>query len=145
MTRTRDRLQTAAWVLLLCIGAFLALGSIYDLLTAARGQLPSDHVASFTAVTGSSWQDASTAPYITRVEADYAIYELLFAAIFLVVAAIPLRRRERWAWWTCWLILVPELAFAIVFGANAPTNVMLGIALAIIAALALIGIRFSIG
>jgi hypothetical protein len=32
--------------------------------------------------TGMSWQDAAaTAPYISRLEIDYAAYELLFAAV----------------------------------------------------------------
>jgi hypothetical protein len=114
-------------VIVLAVGAFLALGSIYDLISAARNQLPSDHASTFTVLTGTSWQDAGamaypTTPYIRILEIDYAIYEILFAALFLVVAAIPLRRGERWAWWCSWLIVFPLLTFAVLFGTHDSAN-----------------------
>jgi hypothetical protein len=46
------RARTVGWVFVLAVGAFLALGSVYDLISAARRQLPSDHVATFAALTG---------------------------------------------------------------------------------------------
>lgn len=135
-----------AWAVVMAVGAFLALGSLYDLVSAARRQLPSDHVATFIALTGISWQDAAaadkpTAPYIGLMEVDYAIYELLFATLFLVVAAIPLRRGERWAWWCCWLIVAPELTFAALFGAHDATNMLVAIGVVFMAAMALLVVR----
>jgi hypothetical protein len=143
--RTRRSARTAAWVLLLVVGAFLALGSVYDLISAARGQLPSDHASTFAALTGTSWQDATsvsqpTTPYVRLMEIDYAVYELLFAALFLIVVAIPLRRGERWAWWSCWLIILPELVFAALFGAHDATNLVIAIAVAVITAGALLAL-----
>lgn len=90
-------------------GAFIAIGAIFDLATDAAGKLPGDHSATFTAVTGTSWQQAASVvhpvtPYVTRAEAGYAAFELLFGVLFLVVAAIPLRRGERWTWWCSWAV-----------------------------------------
>jgi len=29
---------------------------------------------------------------------------LTFALLFLVLLAIPFRRRQRWAWWAAWIL-----------------------------------------
>lgn len=132
-----------AWFALLAVGAFLALGSVYDLITDARQQLPTDHASTFTAVTGTTWQEAAsvvhpTTPYISIMETGYAVYELLFAAVFLALVVIPLRRGERWAWWCCWLIVAALVLFAALFGTHDAANLYIAIGVAAIAALALL-------
>jgi hypothetical protein len=59
--------------------------------------LSNDHVSTFTAITGTTWQEAAsvahpTTPYISITETGYAVYELLFAAVFLAIVIFPLRR-----------------------------------------------------
>lgn len=96
-TRRAAPVRPAALAIVLLGGAFLAIGAVFDLATDAAGRLPADHGATFTAVTSLTWQQATAlahpvTPYVTRAEAGYAAYELLFGVLLLVVAAIPLRR-----------------------------------------------------
>lgn len=135
--------RTVAWVALLAVGAFLAIGAAFDLPIDARGRLPGDHDSTFRALTGTTWQHAasvpqSAAPYATHMEIAYSAYELLFAVVILVVIAIPLRRGERWAWWCGWMIVLPIAAFAWVFGAHDSGNMVTAIVVATIAVLALL-------
>jgi hypothetical protein len=101
------RYLTVAWVLLLVLGGFFVFAALSDLAADARTGLPSDHVGAFQAVAGVSWDAARQAAtgvtrYVTMLEVAYAVHELVFAILFLVVLAIPFRRRARWAWWACW-------------------------------------------
>jgi cell division protein FtsW (lipid II flippase) len=87
----------------------------------ASGKLPADHGPTFTAVTSLTCQQAIAVAhpvtlYVTRTEAGYAAYELLFGLPFLILAAIPLRRGEHWAWWCCWLLVPAFAAFGTLFG-----------------------------
>lgn len=139
-------IRTAALAVVLAGGAFLAIGAVFDLATDAAGKQPGDHSATFKAVTGTSWQQASLAvhpviPYVTRAEAGYAAFELLFGVLFLVVAAIPLRRGERWAWWCSWLLILAFAAFAALFGAHDPANLTTAAVAGVVVALALIALR----
>lgn len=139
-------IRTAALAIVLAGGAFLVIGAIFDLATDAAGKLPGDHTATFKAVTGTSWQQAASVvhpviPYVTRAEAGYAAFELLFGALFLVVAAIPLRRGERWAWWSSWLLILAFAAFAALFGAGDSANLTTAAVVGVIVAFALIVIR----
>jgi hypothetical protein len=127
-TRRAASVRPVALAILLLGGAFLAIGAVFDLATDAAGKLPADHGSTFKAVTSLTWQQATAAahpvtPYVTRAEAGYAAYELLFAVLLLGVAAIPLRRGERWAWWCCWaLVIVAGLLVAWALIALLPTR-----------------------
>lgn len=143
--------RRAAWVrpvalaIVLLGGTFLAIGAVFDLVTDAAGQLPADHGATFKAVTSLTWQQATAVahpvtPYITRAEAGYAAYELLFGVLFLIVAAIPLRRGERWAWWCCWAIVLAFAAFGTLFGAHNSANLGAAITAGLLVALALLAL-----
>jgi hypothetical protein len=139
-------IRTIALATVMAAAAFLAIGAIFDLATDAAGNLPGDHSATFQAVTGTNWQQAASAvhpvtPYATRAEASYAAFELLFGALFLVVAAIPLRRAERWAWWCSWLLILAFAAFAALFGPHNSANLMTAAVAGIVVALALIAIH----
>ena len=39
------------------------------------------------------------------------LHELTFVVLFLALVLIPLRRRQPWAWWTCWAIMIANLGY----------------------------------
>jgi hypothetical protein len=51
------------------------------------------------------------ARYITTMEVGYALHELTFVVLFLALVLIPLRRRQPWAWWTCWAVMIANLGY----------------------------------
>ncbi len=145
-TRSAASVRPVALAIILLGGAFLAIGAIFDLATDASGNLPDDHGATFKALTSLTWQQATAVAhpvttYVTRAEAGYATYELLFGVLLLVVAAIPLRRGERWAWWCCWALVLAFTAFATLFGAHNTADLWAAIVAALLVALALIALR----
>lgn len=113
--------QTASWIGLILLGAFNLYAAIADL--AAGAGLPTDHAGTFTALTGQTWAafkaaQPGAAHYITLVERGYALHELVFAALFLVIVAIPLRAGQRWSWWACWAVLIAYLGYTFTFGVH---------------------------
>jgi hypothetical protein len=126
-------------------GAFLAIGAGFDLVTDAAGKLPSDHSATFQAVTGITWSEAVSVahpltPYVARAEGGYAAFELLFGILVLIVAVIPLRTGERWAWWTCWVLLLAFAAFGTLFGLDNSANRLAALAAGVLVAVALVAL-----
>jgi hypothetical protein len=124
-------------VLLLIIGAFTVLSSLFDLVADARTGLPSDHLAAFRNMAGIVWQTAQqTSPgitwYITRLEVAYAVHELVYGLLFLLILAIPFRQGARWAWWACWAVLLANLTHTITFGAHDSTILVESLALDIL-------------
>ncbi|MGH2516271.1 MAG: hypothetical protein ACRDHP_11505 [Ktedonobacterales bacterium] len=120
------RYLTIAWGLLLLLGAFLLFAAFSDLAADAGVGLPSDHLGTFHAVAGLTWDAArqsspGIAHYITLLEVAYAVHELVFGVLFLVIVAIPFRRRARWAWWACWAVLLADVTYTLTFGAHDPT------------------------
>jgi hypothetical protein len=59
--------------------------------------------------------------YITLLEMGYALHELVFGILFVVVVAVPLRRGRWWAWWLCWVVLIADLGYTLTFGRYDPT------------------------
>ncbi len=111
--------QTASWIGLILLGAFNLYAGIADL--AAGSGLPTDHTGTFTAVAGQTWASFKAAQpgaahYITLIERGYALHELVFAILFLIIVAIPLRAGHRWAWWACWTVLIAYLGYTFTFG-----------------------------
>lgn len=105
-----------AWILLLLLGGFFLFASVSDLASDARTGLPSDHLEAFHSITGMTWSSAKLAsPQITRyatlLEVTYAVHELVFGLLFLIIVAIPFRRRARWAWWACWVPMLANLTY----------------------------------
>ena len=144
-TRRAASVRPVALAILLLGGAFLAIGAVFDLATDAAGKLPADHGSTFKAVTSLTWQQATAVAhpvtsYVTRAEAGYAAYELLFGVLFLIVAAIPLRRGEGWAWWCCWVLVLAFAAFATLFGVHNSADLGAAIAAGLLVALALIAL-----
>lgn len=105
-----------AWILLLLLGAFYLFASVSDLAADARTGLPSDHLEAFHTIAGVTWTSAKLASpkltqYVTLLEVTYAVHELVFGLLFLIIVAIPFRRRARWAWWACWIPMLANLTY----------------------------------
>lgn len=116
-------LATAGLALLLLLALFNVFGAVMDLVAVAGHNLPADHRGTFTGLTGSSFAHVQAvtpgiASYITILERGYALHELTFALLFLVILAIPFRQRQRWAWWAAWLPMLANLGYTLTFGAH---------------------------
>jgi len=122
----RTPVLTGAWVLLLLLGVLFLFAPIADLRADLGSGIPSDHLAAFSHVAGVPWMNAvQSAPgltrYVTLLEIAYALHELVFGLLFLVVVAIPFRRGMRWAWWACWAPLIATIGYSLTFGRSDPT------------------------
>lgn len=128
--RTRQPLYLfVAWILLLLLGALFLFAALSDLAADARTGLPSDHIETFRAVAGIAWAGAQQASpritqYITLLEITYAVHELVFALLFLIIVAIPFRQRARWAWWACWVPMLANLTYSLAFGRYGSTTLV---------------------
>ena len=105
-----------AWILLLLLGAFFLFASVSDLIADARTGLPSDHLEAFHTIAGMTWNSAKLSSpkitqYVTLLEVTYAVHELVFGLLFLIIVAIPFRQRSRWAWWACWIPMLANLTY----------------------------------
>lgn len=113
---SQPRYLLVAWLLLLLVGALFLFASLLDLLADARIGLPSDHQEPFNSIARITWQTAQqTAPgitqYTTLLEVVYAVHELVFGLLFLILVALPFRQRVRWAWWACWVPMLSNLTY----------------------------------
>lgn len=96
-------------------------GATNDLVADSSGRLPADHAGTFAALTGTSFAglEATTpgvSDYITVLERGYALHELTFAALFILLLAVPFRQRRMWAWWAAWLLMIANLGYTYTFG-----------------------------
>jgi len=110
-----DGCRTAPYEVILAI-SLLVFASFSDLIADARTGLPSDHIEAFHAIAGVTWASAKLASpaitqYVTLLEVIYAVHELVFGLLFLIIVAIPFRHRARWAWWACWVPMLANLAY----------------------------------
>jgi hypothetical protein len=117
---------TVAWIVLLLLGAFFIFAPISDLAADFGVGLPSDHMGTFQALAGQSWGAAKQAypgitSYITTLEIGYAFHELVFGIMFILILVFPFRKRERWAWFACWVPVIANLAYTLTFGAHDTT------------------------
>lgn len=107
-----------AWIVLLVLSAFLVLAPLLDIASDHSSGLPSDHHAAFAELTGQSWNAAKAgtpgvAKYVTQLEYGYALHELTFALLFLAIVVVPFRRRQTWAWWACWAVMIANVGYAV--------------------------------
>ena len=119
------RVRVVAWTMLLLLSLFPVLASVADLISDFGTGLPADHEATFLAIAGQPWSSTqasipAVAAYITLLETGYAIHELVFGILFVVIVAIPLRRHW-WAWWVAWVVLVADLGYTQTFSQHDPT------------------------
>ena len=110
-------------ILLGLLGLFNVFATASDLAATGSSGLPSDHTGTFAKLSGTTWGSfkaahAGAASYVTLLERGYALHELTFAILFLLILAIPFRARQRWAWWACWALLIAYLGYALTFGAH---------------------------
>jgi hypothetical protein len=122
MVRTLHRI---GWIGLTVVGALMVFAVASDLAADHRTGLPSDHAGTFTRLAGEPFaalRSASpgAARYTTTLEVGYALHELTFAALFLAIVLIPLRRRENWAWFACWAVMIATVGYAASFGRHDP-------------------------
>ena len=92
----QPRALLVAWILLLLLGAFFLFASFSDLAADGRVGLPSDHLEAFHTIAGVTWTSAKLASptmtqYVTLLEVIYAVHELVFGLLFLMIVAIPFR------------------------------------------------------
>ena len=109
------------WLLLLLLGLFPLGASLSDVAADARAGIPTDHLATFRGLAGASWSAVArsapgTARYITLLEYGYAVHELVFGILFVLIVVIPFRRRQPWAWWACWAVLIADVVYTLTFG-----------------------------
>ncbi len=112
-----------AWIGVAALGVLTILLSLLDLAGDLSAGLPSDHRAAFLSLAGTAWTSQASGPgaYVTVLEEGYAIHELAFGLLLLLVAAIPLRRGRRWAWAACWTLPVAIAGYAALFGSHDAT------------------------
>src|SRR5579863_2450593 len=125
----QPRYLLVAWILLLLLGGFFLFAAISDLVSDARVGLPSDHLEAFRAITGMTWSSAQQSSpgitqYTTLLEITYAAHEFVFGLLFLIIVAIPFRRRVRWAWWACWVPMIANLTYTFTFGRYSTTTLL---------------------
>jgi hypothetical protein len=109
-------LHRVGWIGLALTAAFLLFAVANDLRADHSTGIPVDHAGAFTALAGQSFDTVrqatpGVARYITTMEVGYALHELTFVVLFLALVLIPLRRRQMWAWWTCWAIMIANLGY----------------------------------
>lgn len=109
-------LHRVGWIGLVLIAAFLLFAVANDLRADHSTGIPVDHAGAFTAIAGQSFDTVRNATpgvarYITTMEVGYALHELTFVVLFLALVLVPLRRRQPWAWWTCWAIMIANLGY----------------------------------
>jgi hypothetical protein len=119
-------LHRIGWIGLTAIAAFLLFAVANDLRADNTSGIPVDHTGAFTALAGRSFDAVrqstpGVARYITTVEVGYALHELTFVALFLTLVLIPLRRRQAWAWWACWAIMIANLGYTFTIGLHDST------------------------
>jgi hypothetical protein len=119
-------LHRIGWIGLTAIAAFLLFAVANDLRADNTSGIPVDHTGAFTALAGRSFDAVrqstpGVARYITTVEVGYALHELTFVALFLTLVLIPLRRRQPWAWWACWAIMIANLGYTFTIGLHDST------------------------
>jgi hypothetical protein len=109
-------LHRVGWIGSAIVGVFLLFAVAADLAADRSTGLPADHEGAFTALAGQTFQtvrsaNPGVAGYVTSLEVGYALHELTFALLFLAIVVIPLRRRQPWAWWACWAVMVANLGY----------------------------------
>jgi hypothetical protein len=123
MTKVLHRI---GWIGLTLVGALMVFAVVSDLTADHRTGLPTDHAGTFTKLAGRPFAEVTAsspgiAHYVTNLEVGYALHELTFAALFLALVLVPLRRRDPWAWWTAWAVMIGNLGYTFTFGRHDST------------------------
>lgn len=119
-------LHRIGWIGLTLVGALLLLASLNDLRADRGTGLPVDHAGTLSTLAGSPFASVrhsapGVARFLTTLEVGYALHELTFVVLFLAVVLLPLRRRQRWAWWASWAVMVATLGYTFTVAWYDPT------------------------
>jgi hypothetical protein len=115
--------HTIGWIGLVVLAAFNLFAVASDLAADSNTGLPSDHSGTFAKLAGTSWAafkagHPGAAQYVTLLERGYALHELAFTILFLIIVIIPFRERRWWAWWACWTVMIAYLGYLLTFGVH---------------------------
>ncbi len=100
MDGNRVKIPTISWILVLTVSVLSVMSALYVGLTPTADQ---------TELQGRTWEQfASQDPEVAGLYSmDLALLGMsigAFAVLAVVVAAIPYRRGERWAWYALWVV-----------------------------------------
>jgi hypothetical protein len=119
-------LHRVGWIGLTLIGALMLFAVASDLAADRQTGIPGDHSGTYAKLAGHPFADlVSSSPgvarYVTNLEVGYALHELTFAVLFLVLVLVPLRRGQRWAWFTGWAVMIANIGYTATFGGHDST------------------------
>jgi hypothetical protein len=123
MTRVLHRI---GWIGLTLVGALMVFAVASDLSADHGTGIPTDHTGTFTKLAGQPFSalvssSPGVARYVTTLEVGYALHELTFAVLFLVLVLVPLRRGRVWAWSACWAVMIANIGYTATFGGHDST------------------------
>ena len=119
----RPQPHTIGWIGLSILAAFIPFAVAADQAADSSTGLPADHSGIIATLAGTSWPafkvaHRGTAQYLTLLERAYALHELTITILFLIIVLVPFRERRRWAWWTCWMVIIACLGCLLTFGVH---------------------------
>jgi hypothetical protein len=108
------------------VGALMVFAVASDLAADHKTGIPTDHTATFSKLAGQPFSSLvlstpGVARYVTNLEVGYALHELTFAVLFLVLVLVPLRRGRMWSWLTCWAVMIANIGYIATFGVHDST------------------------
>jgi hypothetical protein len=120
MTRVLHRI---GWIGLTLVGALMVFAVASDLTADHKTGIPTDHAGTFSKLAGQPFPSlVSSTPgvarYVTNLEVGYALHELTFAVLFLVLVLVPLRHGRMWAWFACWAVMIANIGYTATFGVH---------------------------
>jgi hypothetical protein len=93
-----------------------------DLASDRKTGIPSDHAGTFSQLAGQPFgsvmsSSPGVARCVTNLEIGYALHELTFAVLVLVLVLVPLRPGRAWAWLASWAVMIANVGYTATFGA----------------------------
>jgi hypothetical protein len=100
-----QRYDWVVWVVLALLGAMMG---VYDMLTGGPTDASGEAVL-FEGITGMTWDELQVAEPGAARFIDYQVRSagaslLFFGLLTITIAVLGLRRGQRWAWLTMWLV-----------------------------------------
>jgi hypothetical protein len=101
-------LHRVGWIGLTVVAGFL-LFAVGDLRADNATGIPVDHAGAFSALAGESFGAVQqTGPGVARY------------VLFLALVVIPVRGRQRWAWWACWAVGIATAGYTFTIARHDP-------------------------
>ncbi len=108
-------MRTASWILLAILAALLLVGSLASLSLAYRGG--QDPISESTTLADVAAWRPDVALALQGRRGTAAAFAAAYAVLLLVVAIVPYRRGDVWAWWA---VLAGSLVLALAVAARVP-------------------------